>query len=532
MANNMIALQARAPQMPGMGDAIRQNAQMINMMMQQRVAERQAAQAQQKMDIEAKIAKPQLAKAEAEATTARVKTVSDFLDFSIAGLKMARNLDDAVKIGEWMKSQFSNPELQAAVDQTVATLTSDPAQFENNRQQMLYQSMDAKDQLEQQFTTQNLGTQTRVVSAPKYAGAPGGMAATEVPGSRADVAFKPTVVNVEGLGAVIVDPNTGMGFPAAAGPTGGFTRTTPGTGGPGLVVGERGGEGPVARALQTNPGAIKDGNFARSQPGYVGASGGFAMFDTPQAGVAAQENLLRNSYVGKGFNTINKIINRYAPPGAENSAEAVANYKTYVAQRTGIDVNAPISPAQISTVAKAMREFETGNRSGVKAGGKGVQTTEQAASAQEKARKVKTFQDITGVNLETGVDPVAKLIEGSTSGLVETLGAELVGALPEGIGGGATPGMEKIGQLETLSSTLTLAFAPGGRLSTGVSNEDRAKIEQQLGRIEDPTVPAGKRLAAWREVKRIMARSIGISGANQTKPAGKAKPSLNDIFKR
>ena len=52
MANQAIALQARAPQMPGLGSAIQQNAQMINVMMQQKAAERQAAQAQQKMQLE------------------------------------------------------------------------------------------------------------------------------------------------------------------------------------------------------------------------------------------------------------------------------------------------------------------------------------------------------------------------------------------------------------------------------------------------------------------------------------------------
>ena len=51
MANQMIALQARAPQSPGLGSAIQQNAQMINMLMQQRLAERQTAKAQQEMEL-------------------------------------------------------------------------------------------------------------------------------------------------------------------------------------------------------------------------------------------------------------------------------------------------------------------------------------------------------------------------------------------------------------------------------------------------------------------------------------------------
>jgi len=50
MANQAIALQARAPQSAGLGPAIAQGAQMINMMAQQRAAERQAAQAQQAIE--------------------------------------------------------------------------------------------------------------------------------------------------------------------------------------------------------------------------------------------------------------------------------------------------------------------------------------------------------------------------------------------------------------------------------------------------------------------------------------------------
>lgn len=52
MANQAIALQARAPQMPNIGSAMQQSAQMINMMAQQKAAERQAAQVQQKMQLE------------------------------------------------------------------------------------------------------------------------------------------------------------------------------------------------------------------------------------------------------------------------------------------------------------------------------------------------------------------------------------------------------------------------------------------------------------------------------------------------
>jgi hypothetical protein len=207
--------------------------------------------------------------------------------------------------------------------------------------------MDAKDQTARDYMKQTTGTEERIVGLPKY----GRGGATEVPGSRIQVA--------QGMQYITDDQGNVRAVPKEAG--GSFATSTPPAGAPG--------KGGVAAALQTNPGALKDGAFARSQAGYTGASGGFATFKTPEDGARAQENLLRTAYVNKGFNTIDKIINRYAPQGPENSAASVSNYKKYVARKAGVDINAPISPAQIPVVAQAMREFETGNTSG---GGRGT----------------------------------------------------------------------------------------------------------------------------------------------------------------
>lgn len=381
MANQMIALGARAPQVNPLSGAIQQNAQMINMMRQQDAADRQAAAAAQQMQIAAAqeeraaaLAKPQLEKAGQEALSAQAKAVGDFLDLSIEGMKLARSAEDAIKIGDWLKTQFRDPQLQASVDQTLSSLPQDPNQFGAWREQTLLQSLDAKDQLAREFQRQTTGREERIISMPKY-----GMGeAVEVPGSRIQAAED--IMYVRGPNGEVIP----------------MPKTVPGTGGvPGLVGGERGG---AAAALQTNPGALKDSPFARSQPGYAGASGGFATFDTPEAGIKAQENLLRSAYIGKGFNTIDKIVNRYAPPGPENSAASVSNYKKYIADRTGLDITAPISAGQVPAVAAAMREFETGNRPGGKQGGgfemgkaipgtgKGEKVAAEAYSAMDNVR--------------------------------------------------------------------------------------------------------------------------------------------------
>lgn len=525
MANQAIALQARAPQGNFLAPAIQQGAQMINMMSQQRAAERQAAVQQQQLDIartqESRAAAKapfELAEAKEKALTAQQKNTLGFYDLVAAGVKNSSTPDQVMIVADFLKKTY--PGATQQIDQKLSDMPADPAGFNAWREKTMLQSLDAKDQLTKEFTTQNLGTSTRVLRTPKF----GGGAGEVVPGSEAAVTIKPTVVNIPGIGAVIVDPNTSQGYPAAAGPVGGYTP-------PGIVGGPRGGGvTPVATALQTNPGAIRDGAFARLQPGYAGASGGFATFNTPQEGVAAQENLLAKDYVGKGFNTINKIVSRYAPPGGENPPAAVANYKKYVAQQTGIDMDAPITAAQVPAIAAAMRQFETGQRpAGATAPAGAPKTIQQAATALERARTVEQFKDITGFDFETGDDPVAKLIEGSTSGGAEKLGADIMAFIPKEYGGGSTPGMENIAALEVIGADLMLALAPDGKLGAGISNEDRKVFERLKGKMEDPSVPADTRLAAWKQLKTKMERLKGLESKTPTK-GGNAAPQKTPVI--
>jgi hypothetical protein len=524
MANQMIALQARNPQLPDPARATTQMANMINLASQQRAAQLQGDRARQEMDFaragearEVELQAPRLAKAQAEATGMDLKTGAEFNAFVYTALKNADSPDQVVGFAQRIASlpQFQNPLYQGMLSDAVENMPTDPAMFQPWKEASASKALTAAEELSNEFTTQNLGTSTRVIRTPKYGRGP----AEVVEGSEAAVDIKPTVVNTDELGPIIVDPNTGRGYPVSAGAIGGYT--APGVGGSRGVAGGAPARGSVAAALQTNPGAIKDGAFARSQPGYAGASGGFATFDTPQAGIAAQENLLRGSYVNKGFNTIDKIINRYAPQGPENSAASVSNYKKYVAQKAGVDINAPITAAQIPVVARAMREFETGNTSGggTPTGAGAPQTIRQVASAADKTRTLKSFRDITGFDFTSGKDPVADLIKRSTSGGAEKLGADIIGFIPESMGGGTTKGMEAIGALEVIASDLTLALLPGNKLGAGVSNEDRKMFEKLVGEMANPNITSGKRLAAWGQLKSKMARIAGVDA-----PTRKAAP--------
>lgn len=382
MPNQMIALQARNPQLPDPARLTAQYANMMNTAAQQRAAQLQGERTRQEMEFaraeegrKAALQAPAMEKAGAEANSARLKYVMDYLDTSALALANSRNPQQAMALGDRMKQMFPEPELQQAIDETLASIPQDPGQFEAWREDSLFRTMDSKDQLAREFKTQTTGAEQREISMPKY----GRGAATEVPGSRIQVA--------EGMQYVKDDQGNVFAMPSKT--AGSFGTPAPAAGAPG--------KGGVAAALQTNPGAIKDSAFAKSQPGYAGASGGFATFKTPEAGIAAQENLLRGSYVNKGFNTINKIINRYAPQGPENSAASVNNYKSYVARQTGLDMNAPIAANQIPAVAKAMREFETGQTQGrgTAAGPTPVIKGTAPAKARSAAQAAKAKYDST-----------------------------------------------------------------------------------------------------------------------------------------
>jgi hypothetical protein len=300
---------------------------------------------------EAALQGPAMDKAKAEADTARLTFVLDFFKTSALAIANVRDAQHAVAVGKRMQDLFPEPALQQSIQETLASIPEDPALFEPWRRDSLVRTMDAAKQTENKLLTQKTGNEERIISIPATGGA-----ATEVPGSRFDTAQDITYVRGED-GSVRAMPKNMPG-------TGGFGAPAPAAPAAGLVGGARGGSTPVAIALQTNPGAIRNGPFTRSQPGYAGASGGFATFDTPQAGIAAQENLLRKDYVGKGINTVNKIIDKYTPASKENPEAGRNNYKTYVAGKLGIDLNTPITAAQVPVLAAAMRDIETGNRSG------------------------------------------------------------------------------------------------------------------------------------------------------------------------
>jgi hypothetical protein len=114
-----------------------------------------------------------------------------------------------------------------------------------------------------------------------------------------------------------------------------------------------------------NPGAIEDGEFARSLPGYMGSDGRYARFRDRESGYGAMERLLR-IYMGRGQNSVSTIIGgtpdnpsrSWAPRSVDNNS--TDQYIASVARALGVNPNAPLTPEMIPRLAEAMAAYEAG----------------------------------------------------------------------------------------------------------------------------------------------------------------------------
>lgn len=117
--------------------------------------------------------------------------------------------------------------------------------------------------------------------------------------------------------------------------------------------------GPGApRGVRTNnPGNIKDGAWAKGQPGYAGGDGVNAVFATPEAGLAAMGKLL-DSYAAEGRTSIRAIVSKWAPAGADGND--TGGYIAFVVKQLGLDPDAPVPPERRGDLVAAMAHFENG----------------------------------------------------------------------------------------------------------------------------------------------------------------------------
>lgn len=235
------------------------------------------------------------------------------------------------------------------------------------------------------------------------------------------------------------------------------------------VGGGTGGSGAPRSVRNNNPGNIVDSDFARKQPGYVRSDGRFAVFETPEAGRAAQGALL-GSYIDRGFNTVQKIINRWAPPSENDTGAYVRN----VARELGVDPNAPLGKEAIPRLAAAIARVEGGPGSssagvpGATVGG-GSRIIAQGPPKQSDQYRVLTPQEVSGM----GLNPAVRYQMGP-NGQVTAIGGQDTKtrqgrAVPQGVATAAAKKVEIRDNLTNFLNSFQDDFA-GNSVTGGLEN--------------------------------------------------------------
>jgi len=86
------------------------------------------------------------------------------------------------------------------------------------------------------------------------------------------------------------------------------------------------GGGQLPLGLRTNnPGYIPDGGVAKALPGYKGAEGGFAAFETPDHGLGAMDALL-TSYGRRGIKTGGELVRQLPGMNPSNAGRLCPFY--------------------------------------------------------------------------------------------------------------------------------------------------------------------------------------------------------------
>lgn len=162
-----------------------------------------------------------------------------------------------------------------------------------------------------------------------------------------------------------------------------------------------------------NPGNLEYNDWSKKM-GATGSDGRFAIFPTMQAGIAASQVNLRG-YLGRGYNTISKIISHWSPP-KENGAANTNAYIADVASRTGIDPNVKVTSGQLTSISEAMYAHEGGSRY-AKNMLTGINGSGQASGGNSSQVNIGTLNVNTKA---TDANGIAKGMKGaiSTNGLV------------------------------------------------------------------------------------------------------------------
>jgi len=288
-------------------------------------------------------------------------------------------------------------------------------------------------------------------------------------------------------------------------------------------------------------------NYGNLRP--QGASTGFQQFGSKDEGWSALDKNLQ-SYASKGINTVEGIINRWAPPTENNTSAYVAN----VAKRLGVDPKQPLDmsdPFVRSSIAVEIARNEhprdklfgkgaiqlaqaggspqlgigaTGNKPQFKDGywvtppssdnPEGtVQATPFAAPPKGSPENIKQS---SGKALQL-IDAADELLNKATGSWTGT-GADMIA----GAFGKSTEGAKATAQLKAIEGALMMAQP---RMEGPQSDKDVALYRQMAGQVGDPTVPVETRRAALQAIRSLHEK---YAGGTQAQAAPKAFSDMPD----
>jgi hypothetical protein len=148
---------------------------------------------------------------------------------------------------------------------------------------------------------------------------------------------------------------------------------------------------------------------------------------------------------------------------------------------------------------------------------------------EQQRRKgfVKTLE-LFDYDAKTGKDSISPLIKASTSGGLEKIGADISAFIPKSMGGGATPGAIAIGQLQSLQDSMTFEKLRG-KLGAQISDADVKLVANTMGDIANPNIPWDVRLAKWQNV--VLPILVRGAGMTYVKPKGGSSGGGTKVIK-
>ena len=306
-----------------------------------------------------------------------------------------------------------------------------------------------------------------------------------------------------------------------------------------------------------NPAGVtgpQDNNFGNMRP--VGSSTGFQQFATPEEGLSAMDKQLQIYGSKHGINTIEGLVNRWAPASDNNNP---AQYAKFVADKAGIKPDTPIdlaNPAQRQIIGSAMMQREKGPgtifNAAPRAYGQSskalAEIKTQQALAEQQGKNTLELPQVQALNdLKTN----QALAESAGKNALEIQKAnneknaakaynanqalpdleKIKSLIPSAYGSGVARdfgarasyiglnpgGADSQAQLESLSASLVMNMP---KLAGPVSDSDLEQMKKQAGDLSNPEIPQNSRIKTANMLIEKMQRNSEGGAVTETKEIG------------